>query len=244
MITNMNRTFKWWFLCICQPNAQMWWQFAHEQHENVENKVLRRPISWGLRLQESSPHAADDRGRPNKPHKTFSWLFLQIVVGPYWRQEFEARGALFRRLWALSVVAKNGRRLSQGSGRPLTDMKYPSLASIRTPTACRLFLIIARERCNERTTKPPLCYHSDGGKSWAKSLWRWNCFQLFPIHSVASSECRWVASGLFRVAAYWAVRGSLSFSISEDSRHGYSGQWSAVVVPCAIKYMSILPLQV
>lgn len=145
---------------------------------------------------------------------------------------------------ALSAVAKNGRRLSQGSGRPLTDMKYPSLASIRTPTACRLFLIIARERCNERTTKPPLCYHSDGGKSWAKSLWRWNCFQLFPIHSVASSECRWVALGLFRVAAYWAVRGSLSFSISEDGRHGYSGQWSAVVVPCAIKYMSILPLQV
>lgn len=145
---------------------------------------------------------------------------------------------------ALSAVAKNGRRLSQGSGRPLTDMKYPSLVSIRTPTACRLFLIIARERCNERTTKPPLCYHSDGGKSWAKSLWRWNCFQLFPIHSVASSECRWVALGLFGVAAYWAVRGSLSFSISEDGRHGYSGQRSAVVVPCAIKYISILPLQV
>lgn len=48
---------------------------------------------------------------------------------------------------ALSAVAKNGRRLSQGSGRPLTDMKYPSLASIKTPTACQLFLIIAREHC-------------------------------------------------------------------------------------------------
>lgn len=137
---------------------------------------------------------------------------------------------------ALSALGKNGRWLSQGSGRPLTDMKYPSLASIRTPTVSRLFLIIAREHCcNERTTKPPLCCHSDGGKSWAKSLWRWNCFQLFPIHAVASSECRWVALGLFGVAASWAVRGSLSFSIFEDSRHGYSGQWSAVVVPCALR---------
>lgn len=107
-------TFLWWFLCIRQADAQIrWrsWNFAQEKHENIANKDLRRPSSWGLGLQEPRPHAADDRGPPNKPHKTFSWSFLQIVVEPNWGQEFRARGALFQRpgeLWAMELKVGGG----------------------------------------------------------------------------------------------------------------------------------------